>query len=194
MDVKQLSFTPQQMEMRAQRAIPEERGSAVLGVNAAVVGLGSGLATTKVGATLKEYREEAFESTVIPLYRDIQAHLTQQVLPVFGLRTDGAGEKWRLTFDLRYVRVLQEDELARTERICRMVTDGVITIGEGRRMLGLTVEDEHDIYLRPANLRMIPTGPLLVQQNNGQRPPPPNGNPPFESVMDAVTYILAEGK
>ena len=162
MDLKTIAFTPQQMEMRAQRAIPEERTSAVIGVNAAVVGLGSGLATTKVGATLKEYREEAFESTIIPLYRDLEAHLAQQLLPQFGL-----DENWRLAFDLRSVRVLQEDELKKTERVCREVTDGIVTIAEGRRLLGMPVKPEHEVYLRPANLRMIPTGPLRVQQQNG---------------------------
>ena len=170
MDIKQLSFTPQQMEMRAQRAIPEERTSAVIGVNAAVVGLGSGLATTKVGATLKEYREEAFESTIIPQYRDLQAHLDQQLLPQFGL-----DENWRMVFDLRGVRVLQEDELKKTERVCREVTDGIITVAEGRRMLGMPVLPEHEVYLRPANLRMIPTGAVAgpaEQEWQWKRQPP----------------------
>ena len=162
LDLKTIAFTPAQMEMRAQRAIPEERATAVIGVNAAVVGLGSGLASTKVGATLREYREEAFESTLIPLYRDLAAHLTQQLLPQFGLEED-----WRLTFDLRGVRVLQEDELARVERIARLVTDGIVMVSEGRRMLGIPVAEDgsQDIYLRPANLRMIPEGPLRIQTN-----------------------------
>ena len=178
-EIEKLAFSPEQMEMRAQRSIPEERTTAVLGVNAAVVGLGSGLATTKVGATLAEYREEAFESNIIPMYRDLAAHLTQQMLPEFGLRTDGAS-RWRLTFDLRGVRVLQEDELKRVERICRMVTDGVITIAEGRRMLGLSVLPEHEIYLRPGNLRMIPTGPLLVQTQ------PPSNDPANDPLAVGV--------
>ena len=188
-DVKQLSFTPQQMEMRAQRAIPEERASAVIGVNAAVVGLGSGLATTKVGATLKEYREEAFESTIIPSYRDLQAHIDQQLLPQFGL-----DENWRMMFDLRGVRVLQEDELKKTERVCREVTDGIITIAEGRRMLGMPVLPEHEVYLRPANLRMIPTGPLLVQQANRNGSDTGNGNGTFspEDVL-ALGFTTSNG-
>ena len=146
-----------------------------------MVGLGSGLATTKVGATLKEYREEAFESTIIPWYRDLEAHLTQQLLPQFGL---GAG--WKLTFDLRAVRVLQEDEQRRTERICGQVTDGIITIAEGRRMLGLPVLPEHEIYLRPRNLQQIPSGPLRMQQpndnGNGNGAPPAQ---PFANIWRA---------
>ena len=192
LDLKTIAFTPAQMEMRAQRAIPEERTTAVIGVNAAVVGLGSGLASTKVGATLREYREEAFESTIIPLYRDLQAHLTQQLLPQFGL-TDG----WRLTFDLRTVRVLQEDELKRVERIARLATDGLIMVSEARRMLGIPVADDgsQDIYLRPANLRMIPEGPLLVQTNplpprTNPTPPRTNGNDAEATVQDMVLEAL----
>ena len=187
-DVKQLSFTPQQMEMRALRAIPEERVSSMLGINAAVVGLGSGLATTKVGATLKEYREEAMESTIIPKYRDLAATLTHQLLPEFGLNPTGMNARWRLSFDLRSVRVLQEDELKKTERICRMVTDGIIRISEGRRMLGLPVLPEHEIYLRPANLRMIPAGPLRVQQNgNG------NGDPAAWLTKEELAHLIVGG-
>lgn len=160
MKVQQFGFSPEQMKLRELRAIPEERITAVLGVNAAVVGLGSGLATTKVGATLREYREEATEGTIIPLYREIASELTHQLLVDFrDTRT------WRLTFDLSKVRVLQEDELKRTERVARLVTDGIIRISEGRRALGFSVEPEHEIYLRPANLQMIPAGPLRIQQN-----------------------------
>ena len=165
-DVRQIAYTPAQLEMQAQRRYPEERISSVIGVNAAVAGLGSGLNSVQVGATLFQYREEAFESTIIPWYRDLQEHLTQQLLPRFGL-----GDDWRLVFDLKGIRVLQEDEMVRTERVARLVTDGIITVAEGRRALGYPVKPEHEIYLRPVNERMTPTGPLRVQTGE----PSPNG-------------------
>lgn len=157
MTVQQFGFSPEQMQLRALRGIPEERITAVLGVNAAVVGLGAGLATTKVGATLREYREEAFESTIIPMYREMASELTHQLLPEFKTVPD-----WRIVFDLRGVRVLQEDELKRTERIQRLVEGGLIRISEGRRELGWTVLPEHELYLRPSNLVQIPVGELRI--------------------------------
>lgn len=159
--VTQIGFSPEQMGGRGLRGVPEERITAVLGVNAAVVGLGAGLATTKVGATLREYREEAFESTIIPMYREMALELTCQLLPNFK-----DTKLWQLTHDLTKIRVLQEDELKRSERITNLVVQGLIRVAEGRRMLGFPVEDEHEIYLRPANLRQIPAGPLRVQTDS----------------------------
>ena len=159
MTVQSYQFSPQQMNLRDMRGIPEERITAVLGVNAAVVGLGAGLATTKVGATLKEYREEAFESTIIPMYREFALELSAQLMPSF---VNPAS--WQLVHDLTKIRVLQEDEEKRSARVTNLVVQGLLTIAEGRRALGWPVLPEHEIYLRPANLRQIPAGPLRLQQ------------------------------
>lgn len=160
--VQQFGFSPEQLQMRALRGVPEERIAANLGVSAAVVGLGTGLAQTKVGATLREYREHDVETTIVPLWREIAQTLTQQLLPDFR-----DTRNWRLVFDLSKVRVLQEDERARAERIGRLVTDGLIRISEGRRALGFPVLPEHEIYLRPSTHVQIPAGPLRIQQSNG---------------------------
>lgn len=164
--ITQFGFSPEQMQLRSLRGIPEERITAVLGVNAAVVGLGAGLTSTKVGATLREYREEAFESTIIPMYREIAAELTHQLLRDFR-----DTRRFRLVHDLRAVRVLQDDYRALAETV-RLLTDGgLIRVSEGRRQLGYAVLPEHEIYLRPVNLGQVPPGPLPIQQNgngNGQ--------------------------
>jgi HK97 family phage portal protein len=157
--IEQFGFSPEQMQLRELRGIPEERITAVLGVNAAVVGLGAGLASTKVGATLREYREEAFESTIIPMYRETAAELTHQLLDDF---VDV--QEFRLVHDLRAIRVLQEDEMVRTQRMTTLVNQGLLTIAEGRRALGWPVKPEHELYLRPANVTQIPTGPLRIQE------------------------------
>ena len=154
--VQQFGFSPQQMGGRDLRGVPEERITAVLGVNAAVVGLGAGLASTKVGATLREYREEAFESTIIPMYRDMAAQITQQLVDDFH-----DSKTHRLAFDLTKVRVLQEDELKRSERVSNLTSNGVIKVSEARRALGFPVEEEHEIWLIPANLQVVAAGSLL---------------------------------
>jgi HK97 family phage portal protein len=166
--VQQFGFSPQQMELRGIRGIPEERITAVLGVNAAVVGLGAGLATTKVGATLREYREEAFESTIIPMYREIAAELTQQLLGDFR-----DPESYRFAFDITKIRVLQEDEMKRAQRITNLVTQGLLRVAEGRRVLGWPVLPEHEIYLRPVNLVVVPAGvlPSASQPDEGDPDP-----------------------
>jgi len=158
--VQTFGFSPEQMQLRALRGIPEERITAVLGVNAAVVGLGAGLATTKVGATLKEYREEAFEGLIIPMYREMGSELTHQLLPDF----HRDARQYRLVYDLTKVRVLQEDEVKRSERIGNLTTQGLLRVAEGRRALGYPVLPEHEIYLRPINLMTVPAGELPAPQ------------------------------
>ena len=163
-EIQQFGYSPEQMGMRSLRGIPEERITAVLGVNAAVVGLGAGLSTTKVGATLREYREEAFESTIIPMYRELGSELTHQLLGDF----DGGADA-RIVFDLSKVRVLQDDENKRAERIRGLVTDGVLTVAEGRRTLGYVVADEHEVYLRRRGFVAVPTGQSPDEQAEGSR-------------------------
>ena len=111
------------------------------------------MSTTKVGATLREYREEAFESTIVPMYRELASELTHQLLRDFMSSPD-----WRCVFDLTKVRVLQDDENRKAERIRGLVTDGVISVAEGRRILGWTVTTEHDVYLRRKSTMVVPTG------------------------------------
>jgi phage portal protein BeeE len=152
-EIESFGFSPEQMQLRSIRGIPEERITAVLGVNAAVVGLGAGLATTKVGATLREYREEAFESTIIPMYRELGSELTHQLLDEFKDSPD-----WRLVFDLSKVRVLQDDENKRTERLGKALGTGGITVAEYRRALGYIALPEHDVYLRSRNVVAVPAG------------------------------------
>ncbi len=176
--VVQFGFSPEQMQMRSLRGIPEERITAVLGVNAAVVGLGSGLSTTKVGATLREYREEATESTVVPMYREIGSELTHQLLPDF---EDPA--LWRLAFDLSRVRVLQDDEIKRAKGLGEQLGAGGITVAEYRRRLGMVVLPEHEVYLRPRGVVAIPAGMAPDEQaRQSQQTSQTAGAPPQAEV------------
>ena len=84
------------------RQIPEERVCAVMGIPAAVVGFGSGLEQTKVGATMRELREMAYENAIIPMQRVFAEELDRSLLPEF--ETD---PKWSVEFDNTNVRVLQ---------------------------------------------------------------------------------------
>ena len=164
MEIHEFGFSPEQMQMRALRGIPEERISAVLGVNAAVVGLGAGLASTKVGATLREYREEAFESTIMPMYRELGSELTHQLLGDFGFGADV-----RIVFDLAKVRVLQDDENKRAARIRGLMADGMITVAEARRSLGWVATEEHEVYLRRRGIVAVPAGQSADDQAEASR-------------------------
>ena len=182
-NVQVFGFSPEQLRMRELRGVPEERITAVLGVNSAVLGLGAGLATTKVGATLREYREEAVEGTLIPLWQEMAETITAQLLPDFGLN-----ESWVMAFDLRTVRVLQEDETKRSERVVSQMRGGVIRLDEARRDLGWPVDPtQHEVYVRDSGLQNVLPADMLSEPEPSPQvvpmpmPVPPEAEPPPET-------------
>ena len=150
--VQQFGFSPEQMNTRSLRQIPEERVTAVLGIPAAVVGLGTGLEQTKVGATMRELRELAYENNIIPTQRLMSQEITTQLLPDFAVRP----AQFAFGFDLREVRVLQDDENKKAERWVKLVQGGVATRAEGREAQGLVVEESDKVYLQQVSIVEVP--------------------------------------
>jgi HK97 family phage portal protein len=152
-DVTPYGFNPQQMNMSESRDVAEERVCALLGIPAAVVGFGSGLQSTKVGATMEEMRKLAWHNGVLPIARLIADELQRSLLPLFP-KTQGQIVDW----DTDDVRALQEDEDKKTERWNKRLLGGAVTVAEAREAWGLDVDDSHRIYLRPINLIEVPEG------------------------------------
>lgn len=140
-EAQQFGATPDKLLVDKASIIPEERIAALVGIPAAVLGFGAGLAQTKVGATMKELREQAYENFIIPTQRLIAADLTVQLLPEFA-RSEGARVDW----DLSQVRVLQDDQTALATRQSLLYEKGVITRAEARRPFGLPVTTADDVY------------------------------------------------
>lgn len=151
--VTQFGFSPEQMNARGLRQIPEERVTALLGLPAAVVGFGTGLEQTKVGATMKEMREQAYENCIVPTQRMFAETITDQALPDFG--DTGSVE---FGFDLSQVRVLQEDYDAKAKRWATIIEAGYGTIAEGRRAFGLDVSETDKVYIRQVAKMEVPQG------------------------------------
>jgi HK97 family phage portal protein len=177
--VTMLGFNPQQMDVRNLRNVPEERISALLGIPAAVVGLGTGLDNTKVGATMAEMREQAYESNIIPTQRLMAAELRTQLLPDFG-----DVRRLKLDFDLGKVRVLQADENDLHDRARKDLLAGGIALNEFRQMVGmdpLTGAEGDAFYIptlvtpTPSTELLTPTAPAVTVTAlpPGTPPPPP---------------------
>ena len=143
-DVHVLGFSPEQMNLRNLRRIPEERVSAIFGIPAIVAGLGAGLDRSTF-ANYSEAREAAYESTIIPMQRLFGSKVRQQLLKEF----EPDVSSFQITFDNSRVRVLQEDENKRSERIGQQVTSGIRKLSEARIDLGLDTGPHEDVYLRP---------------------------------------------
>jgi HK97 family phage portal protein len=155
--VSVLSFSPEDMNLRDLRIVPEERITAVLGIPAIVVGLGAGLQRSTF-ANFAEAREAAYESFVIPLQRLLISELQTQLVPDFGDRT-----RLRIEFDLSHVRVLQDDQNALHERARADLLAGGITLNQFLDAIGeepLT-GPEGDVRYIPNTVTITETTKLL---------------------------------
>lgn len=142
-EAKQFGFDPNALQLANLRDIAEERVCAALGVPAAVVGFGSGLQQTKVGATMRELRKEAWNSCIRPLQNDAAKQLSQQVVPDFAVQT----RRFRVRFDTSAFAASQEEETEKAERVRGLVKDGILRVDRAQAMLGLEVDPERAIYL-----------------------------------------------
>lgn len=167
--VHQYGFNPEQMNVRGIRQIPEERITAVIGIPAAVVGLGTGLETTKVGATMKEMRELAYENVIIPLQRNISQTLEAQYLPDFLSQP----KSHKLIWDLSQVRVLQADQKEEAELWGMLVEGSIATRAEAREIFNLENTDTDKVYLMQANIIEVPQGEAAPTPQTALPPAPP---------------------
>lgn len=146
-DIEQFGFSPEQMNLKELRRVPEERVTAVLGIPAIVCGLGAGLDRSTF-ANFSEARKAAYESNIIPAQEVMAEDIRFQLLPDFEVDPMA----WNINFDLSGVRILQEDENKLAERMNIGVANGWIKRSEARRELGLEAEDYDEVYLMPLNL------------------------------------------
>jgi HK97 family phage portal protein len=146
-ETSQFGFDPQSLMLGNLRDIAEERVCATLGIPAAVVGFGAGLNQTKVGATMRELREEAWDSCITPMQHDLAEQGTGQLVPDFNANA----RRYRIRFDTSSYAAAQESEGAKAERVAMLVEKSVLRVDRGQAMLGLEVDETQQVYLRPAN-------------------------------------------
>ena len=149
MNVDIISFSPDQMKLGELRRLPEERVSAVLGVPAILAGLGAGLDAATFNNT-KELREFFTEQKLVPMWRTVANEITHQLLV-----PDFKETNLRAEYDINSVRALQPDMDNMYKRVNMGVAGGWITIGEARQVVGLDVDEKHDVYLRPLNMIQV---------------------------------------
>ncbi len=150
-DVTVMGFSPQQMDLKALRRIPEERITAVIGVPAIVAGLGAGLDRSTY-ANYSEARESAYESTIIPLQRMAASVIKRQLLRDY----EPDLEQWRVGYDLSEIRILQEDKDKQAVRLDTMVRGGWLAVDDAQRLASVPVDKSQHIYLRGALVMEVP--------------------------------------
>lgn len=159
-DVTLLQYQMQGVDVSPIRDVSEERVCAALGLPAAVVGFGTGLQQTKVGATMKEMRQLAWTGCIIPLQRIIAAEIKRSLLPTF---ERNKRQKARFEFDTTRVRALWEDTNEKHTRVREDFKAKLIDRAEARRETGRVArtEDEGVFFTGPAP--KDPTDPKPTQ-------------------------------
>jgi HK97 family phage portal protein len=142
-----LDLDPSKMGLAETRNISEERVTACLGIPAAVVGFGTGLQSTKVGATMSAMIKLAWTGNIIPTQRKVAKALQRQLLVDFEL-----DKTLLVCYDNSNVAAMQEDKDARVKRLSDGVTKGWAKVSDARAAEGLAVEDSDKVYLRPLSI------------------------------------------
>ena len=151
-DIKQLSYDSGNTDLRFSRDTSEERIVSVFGLEISVVGFGSGLRATAVGATRMEARKQSWEDGIIPVQRILAENLYLQLLPDFvpDIRN------YRVRFDTSDIPELQEDALKQAQRLTLLYKSNGISRGELRAPQGFEIEDVDDVLMQPGNIILVP--------------------------------------
>ena len=160
-EVTQFGFDANRVTLSALRDLSEERVCASMGIPAAVVGFGSGLQSTKVGATMRELRRLAWVQCLLPMQKALAKQLTIQLLPDF----HGQLRRFRVRFDDSDVSAFQEDDDLFTNRVTKMATSGLLRVDRAQAMLGLEVDPTQKVYIRPANTIVVDENGNAVAQS-----------------------------
>lgn len=174
-EVKVLSWSPEQMNLRELRRIPEERAAAVIGIPAGVAQLGAGLDRN----TFTNYGEAnvaAYTQGVIPLQREIAAELEVQLLGEFENIED---QEWDVRFDWMKVAAMATFVADVWRRYSDAATRGLVKRSDFKRAVGLPVEPDgsDEVYIMANNFTASPARgqqptsggtPLLPAPGQGQ--------------------------
>lgn len=159
-EVTLLQYNLQAFDMSPLRDVSEERVCAALGLPAAVVGFGTGLQTTKVGATMREMRRMAWTDCVMPLQTMIAEQVGRQLLPEVMAQPN----RTRLIFDTSHVPALMEDQVEKHARVRADYLAGMIQRKTAKEELGYPIaqDDSDEVYAQPMNVMLMKPGDVPI--------------------------------
>ena len=151
-DISTIGYSPEQMALGHLRNTVEERVCAALGIPASVIGFGTGLQQTKVGATMASQIRLAWTGGVIPMQNVLAEQLAMSLLPDF----EENPEQFRVAFDTTDIAALQPDEDAMIRRINTAVQGGWLRVDHAQALAGFEVDETQNVYLRRSGTDAIP--------------------------------------
>jgi len=188
-DAQVLAYNLQGFNVGPIRDISEERVCASLGIPAAVIGFGTGLQQTKVGATMREMIQLAWRGAVMPMQKIIAGELKRSLIGEF----QDNPNLFRVRFDASKIHALWEDDTQKAQRIAALVEGSILTVGDGRRELGYPVDPtQPDYYLRKVTMQAVPADDPMAQVARVTETAPTT---PADVVVDPGTVVPpAEGE
>lgn len=181
-EVSQFGFDPNKLMLANLRDISEERVCAAIGIPAAVVGFGSGLQSTKVGATMRELVKLAWVQCITPMQTSLGRQLTAQLLPDFQSQV----RRFRCRFDTSEVSAFQEEAQSEATRISLLVREGILRVDRAQHILGLEVDPSRAVYLKSEAQQQLPIGGEGVPVAEPKTEPPDDTDETDEKMLRAI--------
>ena len=160
MDVKELGFSLQQLEIDSLRNGPDAAICMGFGIHPAVVGAMVGLENS----TYSNYEEASRAltlQTLVPLWRSFASEIQQAFENEPGYKQDA------IRLDISTVRALMENQEMLRAFALNAFNAGGITRGEFRQMVGQPVRADDEVYKLAINTILEPAGRALP--NGGQK-------------------------
>jgi hypothetical protein len=179
-----LQYNLQGLDVGPIRDIPEERVCAAIGIPAAVIGFGTGLQQTKVGATMVENVKLAWKGCIMPTQKIMGGEGGRSLMPDFETANS---DDFRVGWDYTEVTALGEEESAKSERVTKLFGGGIIKRSEARREIHLPTDAKDDIYVLPAGVTPLdkegrPIAISPAPKPPADTPPAPHAQPPAEEA------------
>lgn len=187
-DVTKFAFSPQELDLKELRKVPESRIAAVTGIPAAMLQFLVGLENGTSFAAYAEARRQGYESVIIPIQSAIAEQLTWQLLPDFD-RTPGA----KFIFDTSNVRVLQEDRDALYRRATLALGSGGISRNQFAASLSKPPPDTEEIFYVPAMVTPMTQERIEATAQEAETPPTPTPIDPASLAKFAEMERMFEG-
>jgi hypothetical protein len=171
MNAQLLQYNLQGFDVGPIRDIVEERVSAALAIPAAVIGFGTGLQQTKVGATMREMVKLAWQGGIEPNQAIMADELDRSLLPEF------QNEHGSLPHALRHVAGRGADRVADREdddRVAEARREEHHQVSQAQRELGYPVDASQDKYAR--ELTPPPPPPAPSRARSRRAPTPETAN------------------
>jgi len=172
---QQIGLNPAEMDFRLTYAANTRKICSAFGVPPQLVGE----LENRTYSNYSEARVAFYKETILPLMDWLLAEFDSWLSPLFG--------SYKLTYDKSAVEGLQEDTNARYDRILRAVAGGVLTINEGRAVLGYQAVSDGDVRLVPLNLAPDDIWRKIVEQQMFAK----NAQPQAAQAQDPTTQDLA---